>query len=164
MKDLNTLRAEVISSEGSVFPSPAFARCVLEPVYLCQRDYYLNTFFNLSQAHALMLVRQKLLTAQEGQKIAAGLEVLRKRDYGSRPYDPRYEDLFFMVENDLGELIGTDLAGRLHTARSRNDIGLAQYRIGVREHLLKTLQTLEALLDVLLAFADEHKADLMPAY
>ncbi|NLC32391.1 MAG: argininosuccinate lyase, partial [Clostridiales bacterium] len=54
--------------------------------------------------------------------------------------------------------------GRLHTARSRNDIGLAQYRIGVREHLLKALQALEALLDVLLAFADEHKADLMPAY
>lgn len=164
MKDLKTLRAEVEKTEGVRFPSPVFAHAVLSPVYECQRDHYFGSFFNLSLSHALMLMRQGLITRDDGRTIVTGLLKLRGRDYSARPYDPAFEDLFFMIERDLGDMIGRDLAGRLHTARSRNDMGLAEYRIGVREHLLEVLKGLEDLMDVLLAFADEHKHTLMPAY
>ncbi len=164
MKDLNTLRQQVEQQEGLRFPSPAFARSVLSPVYSCQRDYYFHTFIDLSRAHALMLMRQGLLSRDEARSILKGLDSLKHEDYAQRPYDPRYEDLFFMIEQDLGDKVGKELAGRLHTARSRNDLGLAEYRIGVRQHLLSLLEALEQLLEVLLAFANEHRAQLMPAY
>ena len=164
MRTLRDIRAEVESREGRSFPSPIFARAVLDPVYSCQRDHYLGTFLDLSAAHALMLVRQGLLSVEEGRAILGGLDEISRKDYAARPYDPAFEDLFFMVEADLGSLIGRDLAGRLHTARSRNDLGLAEYRIGTREHLLKVLEALEGLQEVLLAFAREHRGTLMPAY
>lgn len=164
MSKLNILKTRVEQQEGTAFPSPVFAQSVLSPVYTCQRDYYFDTFIKLSISHALMLVRQGLLTREEGRQIAAGLLQIRQKDYSKAPYNPAYEDLFFMIEKDLGDLIGRDLAGRLHIARSRNDLGLAEYRIGVRGHLLKVLDTLENLLEVLLAFAREHKETLMPAY
>lgn len=164
MRDLNSIRLEVEQQEGTVFPSPVFARNVLSPVYTCQRDWYFDTFIDLSRAHALMLVRQGLLIKQDGARILAGLAELQERDYSGIPYNPAYEDLFFMIEKDLGDLIGKDLAGRLHTARSRNDLGLAEYRIGVRTNILNVLNALENLLETLLAFAGEHRDTLMPAY
>lgn len=164
MRDLHEIRKEVEKQEGTRFPSPVFARSVLDPVYTCQRDWYFDTFMDLSCAHALMLNRQGLLSDQEAAGILKGLDGLRQKDYSAVPYNPAYEDLFFMIEKDLGDLIGRDLAGRLHTARSRNDLGLAEYRIGTRSRLLEVLGALSDLLGTLLAFAKEHKAALMPAY
>ena len=164
MKSLAELRAQAQASEGLKFPSPAFAQAVLSPVYTCQRDHYFNTFFELSFSHLLMLVRQGLLPREDGAVIARGLKELQARDYSRIPYNTAYEDMFFMIEKDLGDLVGIDLAGRLHTARSRNDMGLAEYRVGTRDALIKVISRLEALMEVLLAFADEHKQTLMPAY
>ena len=164
MKTLAQLKEQVQAAEGVKFPSPAFAQAVLSPVYTCQRDHYFNTFFELSFSHLLMLVRQGLLPREDGAVIARGLKELQARDYSRIPYNTAYEDMFFMIEKDLGDLVGIDLAGRLHTARSRNDMGLAEYRIGTRDALIKVISHLEALMEVLLAFADEHKRTLMPAY
>ncbi len=164
MRTLAELRARAEEGEGTSFPSPVFAQAVLSPVYTCQRDHYFDIFFELSFSHLLMLVRQKLLSKEDGQKIARGLRQLQQKDYSAVPYNPAYEDLFFMIEKDLGDLVGADLAGRLHMARSRNDMGLAEYRIGTRKALLEVIARLEGLTEVLLSFADEHKQTLMPAY
>lgn len=133
-------------------------------MYTCQQDHYFNSLFDLSFSHLLMLVRQSLLSAEDGGQIARGLKELSAKDYSAVPYNPSYEDMFFMIEKDLADLVGLDLAGRFHTARSRNDMGLAEYRIGTRKALLRVIEGVEGLLEVLLAFADEHKATLMPAY
>ncbi|NLD02127.1 MAG: hypothetical protein GX674_02370, partial [Clostridiales bacterium] len=91
MKSLAELRAQAQASEGLKFPSPAFAQAVLSPVYTCQRDHYFNTFFELSFSHLLMLVRQGLLSKEDGAVIARGLKELQARDYSRIPYSTAYE-------------------------------------------------------------------------
>src|SRR6185437_3361746 len=79
-------------------------------------------------------------------------------------YDGSFEDLFFYLEQRLTGAIGVDLAGKLHTARSRNDIDLTQYRMALRRELLGMAALSHRLGRTLLALARAHAADLMPAH
>ena len=74
-----------------------------------------------SKAHAEMLVAQKILSKSDGDKIQAGLNTIEKEIARDRfDFNPDLEDIHMNIENRLSQLIG-ELAGRLHTARSRND-------------------------------------------
>jgi len=117
-----------------------------------------------SKAHAEMLVAQGILNAADGTVIQAGLDqVLAEIDAGTFLFRAEYEDIHMNVEARLSELIG-EAAGRLHTARSRNDQVATDFRLWVRDAmdgvdgLLKGLQT--ALLDR----AQEHAATVMPGF
>src|SRR6516165_8086197 len=74
-----------------------------------------------SKAHCAMLVAQSILSPEDGAAIAAGLDQIRSEiDGGSFPFSAEREDIHMNIEARLGELIGP-VAGRMHTARSRND-------------------------------------------
>src|SRR6185503_11376507 len=74
-----------------------------------------------SQAHARMLARQGIIAADDAEKIVAGLDtILREIEAGKFKFSRALEDIHLNVESRLKELIG-EPAGRLHTARSRND-------------------------------------------
>jgi argininosuccinate lyase len=79
-------------------------------------------------------------------------------------YDGTVEDLFFLVEARIAEIAGNEDAGRLHTARSRNDIDLTMYRMVWRQELLTTLEYALALRSTILRIAHRHRATLMPAH
>lgn len=83
--------------------------------------------------------------------------------YRIEDYSPRYEDLFFRIENKLIELAG-DVAGNLHIGRSRNDMGIAIYRMTLRKKLLLLMQELLTLRDDLIAAAEEHVDTIMIGY
>ena len=117
-----------------------------------------------SQAHCAMLVAQQILSPQDGAAIAGGLEQIRGEiERGEFAFSEEREDIHMNVEARLAELIGP-VAGRLHTARSRNDQVATDFRLWLRgaiDHLDTALQQLQA---ALIDRAEAHAATVMPGY
>src|SRR6185312_8946245 len=89
-------------------------------------------------AHAEMLTKAGILSAEDRSKIAHGLNtILSKIEAGTFEFSTRLEDIHMNVEARLAELVGP-AAGRLHTARSRNDQVALDFRLWVKEELAKT--------------------------
>ncbi len=117
-----------------------------------------------SLAHAAMLVRQKILTPEDGAAIARGLEKIRTEiEAGRFLFREEHEDIHFNVEARLLELIGAP-AGRLHTARSRNDQIATDFRLWVRDAIDRADAALRDLQQALLDRAEEHAATVMPGF
>ena len=86
-----------------------------------------------SKAHAAMLAKQGIIAAEDAEKIAKGLDtILSEIERGEFKFDRALEDIHTHVEARLKELVG-DAAGRLHTARSRNDQVATDLRLYVRD-------------------------------
>ena len=117
-----------------------------------------------SKAHCRMLVRQNILTAEDGEAILAGLDkVLAEIEAGSFPFSAKLEDIHMNVESRLAELIG-EAAGRLHTARSRNDQVATDFRLWVRDAMDGMNAALKELSLALLDRAEEQAATVMPGF
>jgi argininosuccinate lyase len=117
-----------------------------------------------SKAHADMLAKQGIIAADDAKKIAHGLDtILSEIEQGKFSFKRALEDIHMNVEGRLSELIG-EAAGRLHTARSRNDQVATDFRLWVRD-------TIDALDAALLAYqralaekAMAHAATVMPGF
>src|SRR5712672_1915038 len=117
-----------------------------------------------SRAHAEMLKEQGIITAQDAQKIVHGLDtILSEIETGKFEFSTRLEDIHMNVEARLAELIGP-AAGRLHTARSRNDQVAVDFRLWVKREVERTAAALKGLIGVLLDRAEEHAATVMPGF
>ncbi|MFC4351832.1 argininosuccinate lyase [Fodinicurvata halophila] len=117
-----------------------------------------------SQAHAAMLAECGILTQDDNTAIQDGLERIRQEiEAGEFTFSAALEDIHMNVESRLRELIG-EAAGRLHTARSRNDQVATDFRLWVRD----TIDALDALLaDLQAALLDQADAEtetVMPGY
>lgn len=150
--------------DGRNFPGKTFQECVLAPIFDTQKNYYAGPFIEISKAHAVMLYEQKIITLQEAKDILAGLRQIEAIDMNDRTYDPSYEDMFFMIEHELESLVGRDTAGRLHIARSRNDIDICEFRMVLRQKVLEVMEALNIFRQVLLSLAGENINTVMPAY
>lgn len=155
---------EFIKNEGYVFPGKTYAEELLMPVFNDQRDYLFHVMFDIHRAHVIMLAEQGIIPEEEARTMLEGINKVAMSDTGSLSYQPQFEDLFFMMEAKIGEEIGDELAGKIHIARSRNDMGIAMYRLVLREHLLKLLGSAYQLGEALLEQADEHKETYMTGY
>src|SRR6478735_8712608 len=95
-----------------------------------------------SKAHAEMLAKQGIIAAEDAQNIAHGLDtILSEIEAGAFTFQRALEDIHMNVEGRLAELIGA-AAGRLHTARSRNDQVATDFRLWMRD----TIDTIDAAL------------------
>src|SRR5580693_1618945 len=117
-----------------------------------------------SKAHAAMLAAQGIITANDAKNIARGLDtILSEIGKGSFDFKRALEDIHMNVESRLGELIGP-AAGRLHTARSRNDQVATDFRLYVRDIIDETDAALSGFQHALIARAIEHAATVMPGF
>jgi len=117
-----------------------------------------------SRAHAAMLEQQGILSAEDARAIDTGLlQIAVEIDAGEFTEDPALEDIHMHVEHRLAELIG-DAAGRLHTARSRNDQVATDFKLFVRRSIDEVILGIEALESVLITRAEQHAADVMPGF
>ncbi|WP_030542080.1 argininosuccinate lyase [Streptomyces albus] len=117
-----------------------------------------------SIAHVTMLCEQKIVSAEDAVAIKDGLEVIRTEiSSGSFPFSVELEDIHMNVEARLRELIGA-AAGRLHTARSRNDQVATDFRLWVREANDRAIALVQQLIAVLVEQAGENTATIMPGY
>jgi argininosuccinate lyase len=117
-----------------------------------------------SRAHAAMLAKQGILSADDAAAIDAGLQTVGQEiGAGKLVEDPALEDIHMHVEHRLSQLIGP-VAGRLHTARSRNDQVATDFKLWVRGSIDEALGGIDALEDALLGRAEEHAATVMPGF
>ena len=117
-----------------------------------------------SKAHCDMLVRQQIIAAADGCAIQAGLDkVLGEIEAGTFEFKTALEDIHMNVEGRLKDVIG-DPAGRLHTARSRNDQVATDFRLWVRDALDALQVGLRDLQAALIDQAEKHFDAIMPGY
>src|SRR2546430_10618488 len=117
-----------------------------------------------SKAHAAMLAAQGIITATDAKNIGKGLDtILSEIGNGTFSFKRALEDIHMNVESRLGELIGP-AAGRLHTARSRNDQVATDFRLYVRDMIDETDAALAAFQRALVERAIEHAATVMPGF
>ena len=117
-----------------------------------------------SKAHAAMLAAQGILTANDAKNIARGLDtILSEIVSGSFDFKRALEDIHMNVESRLGELIGP-AAGRLHTARSRNDQVATDFRLYVRDTIDAADTALAAFQYALAERALQHAGTVMPGF
>src|SRR5450432_967592 len=117
-----------------------------------------------SKAHAAMLSAQGIITATDAKNIGKGLDtILSEIGNGSFEFKRALEDIHMNVESRLGELIGP-AAGRLHTARSRNDQVATDFRLYVRDTIDETDAALSAFQHALVQRALEHAGTVMPGF
>jgi argininosuccinate lyase len=117
-----------------------------------------------SIAHARMLAKQGILAKDEAEMIIKGLNSIRKEiERGKFQFRTELEDIHMNIEARLFEKIG-DVAGKLHTARSRNDQMALDLRLFVKEEIGKTIDKIQALQAALVELAKANKDVIMPGY
>jgi argininosuccinate lyase len=117
-----------------------------------------------SKAHARMLAAQQIISQSDCDQIVQGLDKIEKEiAAGKFVFSRQLEDIHLNIESRLKDLIG-EAAGRLHTARSRNDQVVTDFRLWLREACMRADQALRDLQRTLHAQAEAHFATVMPGY
>jgi argininosuccinate lyase len=117
-----------------------------------------------SIAHARMLARQGIIAESEADTIIKGLDSIRKEIEGGKfEFKTELEDIHMNIEAGLLEKIG-DVAGKLHTARSRNDQIALDLRLFIKEEIRRTIDKIKALQGSLVDLAGANKDVIMPGY
>jgi argininosuccinate lyase len=117
-----------------------------------------------SKAHAAMLAEQGIISKADAREIVKGLDaVLAEVESGRMEFSRALEDVHMNVESRLKELIGA-AAGRLHTARSRNDQVATDFRLYVRDRIDALDEALARLQLALLRKAEAHAGTVMPGF
>jgi argininosuccinate lyase len=117
-----------------------------------------------SLAHGAMLAQRGIISAEDGDIIKRGLDQIKTEiETGLFPFRSEHEDIHLNIEARLAEIIGP-AAGRLHTARSRNDQVATDFRLWLREAIDGLDGAMRALQSALLDRAEEHAATVMPGF
>ncbi|SMX45383.1 argininosuccinate lyase [Actibacterium lipolyticum] len=117
-----------------------------------------------SRAHAAMLAQTGIITSNDAEAIREGLlTVLSEIEGGTFQFSTALEDIHMNVEARLKEVIG-EPAGRLHTARSRNDQVATDFKLWVRDQMDAAMQGIEALIRALLSQAEAGADWVMPGF
>ncbi|CYU94966.1 argininosuccinate lyase [Streptococcus suis] len=117
-----------------------------------------------SLAHVKMLGATGIINQEEAQAIQTGLEeLLEEHEAGKLVFDIRNEDIHMNIESLLTEKIGS-VAGKLHTARSRNDQVATDMHLYLKDTLFQVVDKLTNLRQILVDLAQEHVETIMPGY
>ncbi|AKP35641.1 argininosuccinate lyase [Leuconostoc mesenteroides] len=117
-----------------------------------------------SIAHAKMLGKQGIISPEESEKIVSGLKIINEELIaGKIEFDVKNEDIHMNIESLLTEKIGP-VAGKLHTARSRNDQVATDFHLWVKHRLPHVLESLTELQEELLTLATTHAGTIMSGY
>ncbi len=117
-----------------------------------------------SMAHAKMLAKQGIISAEEGDAIGKGLEqILKEIEGGTLAIDETQEDIHSFIEATLISRIG-DAGKKLHTGRSRNDQVALDMRLYVRDQVVEVAALLKELLAAILTTMEEHVETYMPGF
>jgi len=144
--------------------SPEYIRLVLSVQFEDAKTLVLDHLLAIHEAHLVMLAECGILTRPVARRLRDGLKALDLEAIRRTPYAARDEDLFFHVDRTLAQICGDDIAGRLHTARSRNDIDMTVYRMAWRGWLLDIADRVVAVRHALLAHADRHRESIFAAH
>jgi argininosuccinate lyase len=143
---------------------PDYVSQVLTENFEDAKTLFLAPLMAIHAAHLVMLADRGIVSADDARALRDALNTVSVSDIRRTPYDPACEDLFFFVERLLVSACGEDVAGRLHTARSRNDIDMTMYRMRQREYVLALMEAGADLRAVLSTLAADHRHTLFAAH
>jgi argininosuccinate lyase len=146
------------------FPAPAYTESVLRDVFEDAKRLFVEPLIEVDLAHCVMLAEQGIITREEARALLKAVGEIDRERIRRAVYDGSCEDLFFYIETLITEVCGDDVAGRLHTARSRNDIDVTIYRMRLRHDAIALLRAAMDLRGVLLDLAAQHHETVIPAY
>ena len=144
--------------------APEYVNYVLTENFEDAKALFLSPLLAIHRAHLVMLSDVGLLAAPDAHRLREALDNLSVEQVRSADYDGTYEDLFFYVERLLVAACGDEVAGRLHTARSRNDIDMTMYRMRQRDFVLVLIDSALALRTSLIDVAGRHIGTIMAAH
>jgi argininosuccinate lyase len=143
---------------------PDYVQVVLTQNFEDAKAQFLAPLMGIHYAHLVMLTERGIVAPDEAVAIRKALGSIALEDVRCAKYDGSCEDLFFYIERLILQEGGEDVAGRLHTARSRNDIDMTMYRMQLREMILRLLEGISRLRSALLDLADDHKDTIFAAH
>ena len=142
---------------------PQYIDHVLNENFEDAKALFLSPLMAIHHAHLVMLADREIVSAVDARTLRAALDSISVSDVRATPYDDRCEDLFFYLERLLVQACGEETAGRLHTARSRNDIDMTMYRLRQREFILALLDATLDLREGLIGLGERHRETLVAA-
>ncbi|UNK70997.1 argininosuccinate lyase [Microbacterium sp. H1-D42] len=148
-------RDEIVQRDGATFPGESYTTAVLRPAYDEAKRMLLPSMIQIHRAHLIMLHGAGILNDADAATIARAIDGLDLDALAASEYTGQFEDLFFTVENEMMR-IGGDVTGSLHTARSRNDMGMTLYRMVMRRQLIRVLDAAGELYETLVRLGGEH--------
>ena len=117
-----------------------------------------------SKIHTQMLIKKKIIPSKEGKKIIKGLDKIKGQiKKGKFEFEEKFEDIHLNIEKKLYEIIG-DSAGYMHTARSRNDQVVTDFKLWVKDSSLVIIKELNSLMKNLINKADKNVGTVMPGF
>jgi argininosuccinate lyase len=144
--------------------SPEYVRIVLNENFEDAKAQFLTPLMAINYAHLVMLADQKIVARDEARAIRQALDGISEDEVRKVQYDGTYEDLFFYLERLIVAACGEDAAGRLHTARSRNDIDMTMYRMQQRQLILAVIDGVQALRRALIGLAAKYRDAIFAAH
>ena len=117
-----------------------------------------------SKIHTQMLIKNKIIPSKEGKKILKGLDKIKEQiKKGKFIFKEKFEDIHLNIEKKLYEIIG-DSAGYMHTARSRNDQVVTDFKLWVKDSSFILIKELNYLMKNLLSKAEKNVSTVMPGF
>ncbi len=117
-----------------------------------------------SKIHTQMLMKCKIIPIEKGKKILKGLDKIRGQiNKGKFIFKEKFEDIHLNIERKLYEIIG-DSAGYMHTARSRNDQVVTDFKLWVKESSMVLITDLNTLMKNIVAKAEKNVSTVMPGF
>jgi len=144
--------------------APEYVTSVLNENFEDAKELLLTPLMAINYAHLVMLAEQGILSAEDARTLRRALDGISVECVRAVLYDGTYEDLFFYIERLIKECCDEDVAGRLHTARSRNDIDMTMYRMRQREFIAALAGATLELRDALLSLAERHTGTVYGAH
>ena len=142
-------------------PSKLFER-IGASVHIDKRLYKQDIF--ASKVHTQMLIKQKIIPIKDGNKIIAGLKKIEKLiDSKKFKFEAKYEDIHLNIEKKLFEIIGPS-AGFLHTARSRNDQVVTDFKLWVKKSTKEIIYEISKLMRSILLKSEKNIDTVMPGF
>src|SRR4051812_34714674 len=137
--------------------APEYVTNVLNDNFEDAKALLLSPLVAIHYAHLVMLAERGIVSAADAHALLAGLDSISQDDVRRSTFDESCEDLFFYLDRLIVQACGDDVAGRLHTARSRNDIDMTMYRMRQRELVLGLAAASFELRRALLDLASRHR-------
>ena len=142
---------------------PQYVDDVLSENFEDAKALFLSSLMAIHYAHLVMLADCGIVAADDAHALREALDSISMHEVRAAPYDGACEDLFSHVGRLVERACGEETAGRLHTARSRNDIDMTMYRLRQREFILALVDASLELREGLLGLADRHRETLVAA-
>ncbi|MEI6669061.1 MAG: argininosuccinate lyase [Acidobacteriota bacterium] len=141
--------------------APEYVACVLNENFEDAKALFLEPMMAMHYAHLVMLASRRIISDADAHAIRVALDQIDLEAVRRVRYDGTCEDLFYYVEQLVTASCGTDVGGRLHTARSRNDIDMTLYRMRQRHYVLDMLASAVGLRAALVDVADRHRHTIL---